>query len=463
MPSPAFRQLLPLILLFCLAPLSLAQRAATTLRVGDIVTVRVVAVEGYDGEYRVLTDGSITGLGFGRIVAEGKTVEELRQAITQKLRAIMLDPKVEVVLKEQRLDYVYVSGQAVEAGGPVVLTEGLTLRGLIAGKVEPPADEEFEVVLFRKGIEILREDLSVVLGDSGGMGATSLEPNDVVTVVPTMRYRVWVTGAVRTPGEHRVRPRTDVYQAVAQAGGIDSVVLADQDAFIYVRRGPEEREFPIQPESGRSRFYLEPGDTVTVRLPDKVRITVGGFVATPQAISVREGTTLLDAISQAGGVTPEGTIDDILVLRADGTAFRRSLSGVQGGDEVDNFILQDGDAVYVRRNEAVVAVLGEVAQPKNVTLLVDREYRLADVIAEAGGITPRGSERHVYVASKGDGGKVDITEYHLDQFLRAGDASQNPVLKPGDVVLVATPRGINLASIGNLLTSGALLRSLFGF
>lgn len=462
MPSSAFRQVLPLIFLFCLASLGPAQRVATTLRVGDIVMVRVVAVEGYDGEYRVLTDGSITGLGFGRIVAEGKTVEELRQAITQKLRAIMFEPKVEVVLKEQRLDYVYVSGQAVDAGGPVVLTEGLTLRGLIAGKVSPVSGGEFEVVLFRNGVEILREDLNAVLGDSGGMGATSLEPNDVVTVVPMMRYRVWVTGAVRSPGELRVRPRTDVYQAIAQAGGIDSTLLTEQDAVVLVRRGPQETEFPIQPESGYSPFLLEPGDTVTVRLPEKLRITVGGFVATPQAISVRKGSTLLDAITQAGGVTPEGTIDDILVLRADGTAFRRSLAGVQSGEEIDNFVLADGDAIYVRRNEAVVVVLGEVAQPKNVTLLDNREYRLADVIAEAGGITPRGSERHVYVTSKGEGGKVEITKYHLDQFLRAGDVTQNPVLKPGDVVLVATPRGINLESVGNLITAGALLRNLFG-
>ncbi|MBX3096491.1 MAG: SLBB domain-containing protein [Fimbriimonadaceae bacterium] len=449
--------------LLVLAALGIGQiRPAATLRIGDVITVRIIAVEGYDGEYRVLTDGAVTGLGFGRLEVEGRTIAQVQQAITDRMRRIMLDPKVEVVLKEQRLEYVYVSGQAVDAGGPVVLTEGLTLRALLAGKVQPTETEKFDVVLFRDGKEVLREDLNAVLGESEGMGASRLSPNDVVTVVPLETYRIWVTGAVNSPGEKQVRPGTDVYQAIAQSEGITLEVLDNTDARIVLRRGPNETEFPVQQRGESPPVALEPGDTLTVRTPQLLQVTVGGYVVNPQVMKVRQSTRLGEAIVKAGGVATGGTLTDVVIIRGS-EAFRVDASGLTSGEEISPFPLMDGDAVYVRRNENTVAVLGAVNNAQSFSLEDNREYRLSDIIASAGGVSDRGSQRHIYVAKKSDDGRVIVKEYHLDAFLKDGDVSQNPVIQSGDVVVVGTPQGINISGISNLITSGALLRSLFGF
>lgn len=78
-----------------------------------------------------------------------------------------------------------------------------------------------------------------------------------------------------------------------------------------------------------------------------------------------------------------------------------------------------------------VLVLGEVQTPG--AYLATPVKRVSDVIAQAGGVQPGGSQRHIRVR-RGNGG--DDTSADLFLFHRRGDDSANPFLQDGDVVFV---------------------------
>ena len=77
-----------------------------------------------------------------------------------------------------------------------------------------------------------------------------------------------------------------------------------------------------------------------------------------------------------------------------------------------------------------VLVLGDVQQPG--PYLATPVKRVSDVIAQAGGVLPSGSQRHVQVRSDGRArAEADIYE-----FIRKGNDGANPFLRDGDVILV---------------------------
>ena len=436
-------------------------RPPVTLKIGDVVSVRVVAVEGYDGEYRVLTDGTIVGLGFGRIQAEGRTVAQLQTEITTRLTAILRRPVVEVVLKDQQQELVFISGLTADKSGSVVLTPGLVLRALVATAAVAMQSDEMDVILFRDGKEIVRLDLNTVLAGSDERASLPLRANDVVTLAQTERMRVWVLGSVVTPGERMVRPGSDVYQAVALAGGTNEAAQSDADAILRLRRGPEVMEFSLRPDAGSERPQLQAGDVLEVVLSSPVRVTVGGEVVNGGAISLRRGQSLVDALESAGGPTERGLLSDVLVVRR-GEMFRVDVTAtVRPGEEFPTFGIEDGDTVIVRRNERYVTVLGRLARPGEQLLESGKEYRLADVIARAGGEILDGTLTRVFVGQRAEDGRVVVREYRLDKFLKDGDLSQNPKVDAGDVVYLGSTKGITLSGVTQALSGALILTNIF--
>jgi polysaccharide export outer membrane protein len=87
-----------------------------------------------------------------------------------------------------------------------------------------------------------------------------------------------------------------------------------------------------------------------------------------------------------------------------------------------------------------VQVLGEVPLPG--TYLATPVKRVSDLVAQAGGTLPGGSQRHIRVQKNGQAyASADIAA-----FLRKGDQSGNPYLRDGDVIFVP-PMGDRRVSV----------------
>lgn len=439
-------------------PAPVAQASVAKIQVGDKLKVVVVEDETYSGQYVVLDDGSVTGVGFGRLMLAGKTVEAARLEIKKELTKIFKSPTVSLVVVEQKKKFIFVTSLVGASPGPIEYQPNIEVRKVVTGIVGSRQGDEIEVRLFRDGQAIGSDSLDNVMQGIGEFGSKVLEPNDVVTLTEVVKHRIYVTGKVRTPGELRVREGTDALQAIALSGGTIEGSFGEFVYTVRVRRGANVYDISLEPMA--PRFTLQPGDTVLVAIPEQIQVSVGGAVNSPGMWTVREGTDLLAVIQRSNGIDEKGSLEDILVVRK-GESYIVDLSTVRNGESPKAFPVMDGDLVFVRRNEKRLIVLGFVQKPVTVSMEEGRVYRLADAVAEAGGPNAQGTYHRVYVGRKGEDGKVEVKEYKLDSYVRGGDVTQNPTLEPGDIVMVGEVKGMTLGQISTILSNALIIDSLF--
>lgn len=141
--------------------------------------------------------------------------------------------------------------------------------------------------------------------------------------------RIFVFGGVSSPGMYQLTEQMTLVEVLARAGygGASEVVIVrnrgaappaspDGNSATEVIR-VNLREFEKDLESGRlsRNVVLEDGDTIYVPRFDPNRIYVSGEVRNPGAYSVPEGTTVLQAMTLAGGPTENAALGRIRVFR----------------------------------------------------------------------------------------------------------------------------------------------------
>jgi polysaccharide export outer membrane protein len=441
--------------------LALAQ-GPSTVRAGDVVVVAVAGLPDYNTETTVLSDGTISGAGFSRVRVAGLTVDAARKAVEAELRKRLRDPAVSFYIKSPAPTFVYVSGLS-RGNPPVPWAPGLTVRQVLSS-VDLPADpDQLEARLSRGNRAPQPLDLPAILQGEAD-GGIALEPGDTILIALKPYVRVWVTGFVARPGQIRVDRGTDVYQAVAAAGGVTrapvttvNAVTAPSEFVLTVRRGGSRMEFPIQANRATETATLEEGDVINVEAAGVLRVAVGGEVARPGELVLPENTSLEGVLASAGGPRETGTLKNVVVLRA-GETFSVDLSDP---GKPSGFRLQSGDTILVRRNESFVYVMGDVAQPGRYAFADNEVIRAADALAKAKGLNPRGTNRRVVHITAGADGKYLARQFHIDDWLKLGDPKANPELKPGDVLFFGTPKGINPANILQFATTIFYLDRIF--
>ncbi len=104
---------------------------------------------------------------------------------------------------------------------------------------------------------------------------------------------------------------------------------------------------------GLSRYIVNPQVSIGVASVESQKIIVLGEVKNPGFFQAETSMTILDAISQAGGVTFYGKQKSVLVIR--GGMKKPELMRVdlekalEKGDFTQNILLQGGDVIYVPR------------------------------------------------------------------------------------------------------------------
>lgn len=458
---------LPLLFLVLLALPGAAQKEPpVTLKPQDVLQVFVVGEEAYTGEYPVLSDGSITGYGFGRLKVGDKTLEEARRLIVGELKKRLKNPEVTVFLKKQHVEQVFVVGMRTRTGGAVQFVPGLSLRQVLAEIDAPEGLDLLEGSVYRNGKSIGKVDIGALLRSDGGQEDVALQANDVVTLLPKDFVRVWILGAVLRPGEVRLEGGANPYQAIAAAGGVLGQQnatafreVADEDFTLSVRRGGQTFTLPFRMDPGAKPLELMSGDTVILQQSPRIRVSVSGSVMQPGDYVLRKPATIEGVLALAGGLRAEGSRHSVSVVRRN-QAYSIDASQIAGGGVGIGFELQDGDMVFVRKSERMVYAFGTVNRPGRIYLDDARQYRLADVLAQADGLAPTGTLRRVYVGKPKPAGGYDVRMYNLDEFVKGGRLESNPSIEPGDVVMFGTPRGVTLRDLSQALSSLVLVETL---
>jgi polysaccharide biosynthesis/export protein len=97
-----------------------APTEAYTVKPGDVLSIAVWKEPDLQGPVLVRPDGSFSFPLAGQVDARGRTVPELQQTVTERLRKFISDPVVTVSISEVKGNKVYVLGQVNKPGEFIV-------------------------------------------------------------------------------------------------------------------------------------------------------------------------------------------------------------------------------------------------------------------------------------------------------------------------------------------------------
>src|SRR5262249_44717494 len=150
-------------------------------------------------------------------------------------------------------------------------------------------------------------------------------PQVTVAVEQYRSQRVFVMGEVRAPGPVPLTGGMSLIEALSRGGS----TLPSASGEVAIVRSSKGTKGPTLPESGveieranirdleagsmKQNIELRDGDTIFV--PRAESAYVFGQVKTPGAYAIQKDTTILQALSLAGGVTENGAMGRIKVVR----------------------------------------------------------------------------------------------------------------------------------------------------
>jgi polysaccharide export outer membrane protein len=168
------------------------------------------------------------------------------------------------------------------------------------------------------------------------------------------------------------------------------------------------------------------------------RINVVGEVPKPSMLPITEvPMTILEAINQAGGITPEADLRRVTLTRGSIVRTLDIQSLYDEGNLSQNVLLQDGDVLHVPdRNDNKVYVLGEVSKPASY-FMHKGKMNLAEAIGNSEGFDASSSDPSQLFVIRSEKNKPAV--YHLDA--KSPDAlllATQFSLQPQDVVYVSS-------------------------
>jgi polysaccharide export outer membrane protein len=185
-----------------------------TLVPGDVVDVKFYYTPELNENQMIRPDGTITMQLIGKVMAQGKTPEELRRDLIRLYGPELKKPEVEVIIKNKEDRKVYVAGE-VKNPGLVEIPGKLTVLEAIkrAGGFKRPEANIRKVLLVRqengKNAGCVMDMQKVLEGQEEQV--VYLHPHDVVYVPPTSLTKVndWVEQSI-----NRMMPRLPLGVAV---------------------------------------------------------------------------------------------------------------------------------------------------------------------------------------------------------------------------------------------------------
>lgn len=179
-----------------------------------------------------------------------------------------------------------------------------------------------------------------------------------VTVFIREYQKVTVFGAVSRPGNYEIVGPTTLLQLISQAGGLTPESM---DVVYIFRQSKDNKQTKIainlkelvSDGNPDLNIYVQPNDVINIPIDLMLTVYVYGEVRNPGAIQFRQSknTTLLQAITQAGGTTEWASRSRVIIKRQDKRTSREMRINVNLKDVISgktrDIILEDGDVIIV--------------------------------------------------------------------------------------------------------------------
>lgn len=168
-----------------------------------------------------------------------------------------------------------------------------------------------------------------------------VNPQVTVEVAKYGSQVVQVMGEVTKPGERILEGRTTLLDVILAAGDRKGENVVD----VELVRGGEVRLYDIAALPSMEPVYVQAGDVIVVKRPRFVYVS--GGVKKDGPVSYREGLTLTQALTSAGGTSEGGRLSGAKLVRVDGDQLHINIKRILSGKQAD-VVLQPEDQLIVR-------------------------------------------------------------------------------------------------------------------
>jgi polysaccharide export outer membrane protein len=308
----------------------------------------------------------------------------------------------------------------------------------------------------------------------------TLPQASTVTTVPTSRieldYQRRLSGDISQFGYDVFSGGTVASQVISGAVG-ESYVVGIGDQIVVTLRGQVNQgisatvdregrlilqDLPPIPAAGRpfgdlrreietrvKENYVSTEAFVSLGDVRAISITLTGEVSHPGAQTLTSFSTLVDALTAAGGVKKTGSMRSIMLIRQGQTKLVDLYGFLTGNSGDADLQLQDGDRIAIPTIGRTVAVAGDVVRPGIFEMPADATGPLsvAEMLDYAGGpIRPSGNRFNL----------LRLDRNGQDQVQNLAGQTAVPV-QTGDIIQVSLSQDLRVGSVsvtGNVTVSG---------
>jgi protein involved in polysaccharide export with SLBB domain len=297
------------------------------------------------------------------------------------------------------------------------------------------------------------------------LAAFKIQDGDQIHIFPIAPYNesaIYLQGHVLRPGRYSYSDGMKVSDLIRSYADL-LPEPAGHYAEIVRLNAPDYR--PTVESFDLAAALAEPASAPTLQAHDTVRVFgrydfevaphvwIGGEVATPGKYATSGQIRLRDAIYLAGGLAPDASLDSAQLFRtqSDGTLkiLSVNLAGALAGKTADNLLLESRDRLLVHRNTAqvdpaTVDVKGEVAKPGRYPLTTN--MHVEDLIQVAGGLKRTADPVNAHLTRYAAGDPQHAVSENISielSAVSAGDATENKLLRDGDVLTIPQNPGWN--------------------
>ncbi|MBV5272309.1 MAG: SLBB domain-containing protein [Lamprocystis purpurea] len=205
---------------------------------------------------------------------------------------------------------------------------------------------------------------------------------------------------------------------VAENGGVTIPIIGEVSLGGLTGR---EAELKIQSLLKEQKIVKSPQVTLIVDKYESQRVSVLGEVKKPGVYPITRGSSLMDLISEAGGLGEEAGEVAIVTRKDEGAGRGRVIdlvSLLEGSAVTPEPTVADGDRIFVPRMERFY-IYGQVNKPGAYRL--ERGMTVMQALSVASGLTDKGTERGIKVRRKSGDGTEQEFSAQLTQRIQAND------------------------------------------
>ena len=297
----------------------------------------------------------------------------------------------------------------------------------------------------------MRRKLSQIYSVEGDDAGSQIK----LTLGNIRTIQVNVMGDVKVPGTYNISSLSNILHALYRAGGVGQLGTL-REIKLYrngkLRAAADLYEMILDGKTPEG-ILLEEGDLVIVS-PYKTLVKVKGSVKRPMYYEMKEGETISQLVSYAGGFASGAYTQNVTVVRQNGSEYQVF---TVNEPQFAEFVLMDGDEVAVGeiidRYENRLEIKGAVYRP-GIYQLSDEIATVSQLISKADGLKGDAFTGRALLHREREDFTLEVLPVDLNAILegRADDIA----LRRNDILYVASIHDLN--DIGTLTIDGEVAR-----